>query len=108
MQFWIFTFISTALINFIKFLMTWFTRKTAQTLGYAVAFLTIINALVVVFLALLSSISHVIPEGMIRGASLVVPDNAPLCVSVVLSARIALYVYSITIKRVAEIYRPGY
>ncbi|MGF1873622.1 DUF5455 family protein [Photobacterium indicum] len=73
--------------------LTWFTKRTAMNL----TIIALVSALALVNLlalkGILSGLSYVLPPGISEGFAMVIPSNAPACLSAVFSARVIRWVW---------------
>ena len=91
---WLAGVIGALFASIFNWLLKFFTKRFA-VVGAAVAVIaTITSALFVAFEALFSAIVIVSPDWVASGAMLVVPSNANLCISTIVSAYLLKWVYS--------------
>ncbi|RZM76428.1 hypothetical protein C3B51_17845 [Pseudoalteromonas rubra] len=77
----------------IAFFAKYLTTKVAMQLTIVTAVSGLTLAVFAAIKALILAISVVAPEGLIHGASLVIPDNAAVCLSSIVSAHAVRYVW---------------
>jgi hypothetical protein len=100
------TFFATMLGNFIAFFAKWFTARTATQLGIIAAITSLTIGMIAFIKALILSIALVAPPLFTQAMSLVVPDNAPICVSALISAHTIRWVWQWQV-RFIEYYSSG-
>lgn len=87
------TFFATMLGNFIAFFAKWFTARTATQLGVIATIATLTIGMIALLKTLIASIALVAPPMFIQAMSLIVPDNAPICLAVLVSAHTIKWVW---------------
>ncbi|WP_375541117.1 DUF5455 family protein [Nitrosomonas sp.] len=75
-----------------------FSSKVAKTVGYVAIVAVLTAALIALFSSLLSPLSQTLPAGSVALAAAILPSNLNACISVVISARIARWVYDRNMK----------
>ncbi|RBP83187.1 hypothetical protein EBI01_11705 [Marinomonas rhizomae] len=100
------TFFATIFGNFIAFFAKWFTARTATQLGVIAAIASLTIGMIALIKTLISSISLVAPPLFSQAMSLVVPDNAPICISALVSAHTIKWVWQWQV-RFIEYYSSG-
>lgn len=78
----------------IAFFAKYMTTKVAMQLTIITTISALTLAVFAAIKALVTAVSVVAPEGLVQGASLVIPDNAAICVSSIISAHAIRYVWS--------------
>lgn len=76
----------------VGFFSSWVANKTIFATSTVVGFLALTGAFVLAIKTLASSLSGVVPSWAV-GLGYLIPDNAALCFSVLVSARLARWVY---------------
>jgi hypothetical protein len=100
------TFFATMLGNFIAFFAKWFTARTATQLGIIAAIASLTIGMIALIKTLILSISLVAPPLFSQAMSLIVPDNAPICISALVSAHTIKWVWQWQV-RFIESYSSG-
>lgn len=100
------TFFATMLGNFIAFFAKWFTARTATQLGIIAAIASLTIGMIALIKTLILSISLVAPPLFSQAMSLIVPDNAPICISALVSAHTIKWVWQWQV-RFIEYYSSG-
>lgn len=72
--------------------------KLGKTIAYVAVVTALTSALILTFTTLLGPISRTIPPDAVIFASAILPANLNACVSVVISARIARWIYDRNLK----------
>ena len=100
------TFLATLVGNFIAFFAKWFTTRTATQLGIIAAIATLTVGMIALIKTLILSITLVAPPLFTQAMSLVVPSNAPACISALVSAHTTKWVWQWQV-RFIEYYSSG-
>ncbi|MEK0157905.1 DUF5455 family protein [Pseudoalteromonas piscicida] len=77
----------------IAFFAKYMTTKVAMQLTIITAVSALTLGVFAIIKALIMAVSVVAPEGLVHGASLVIPDNAAICLSSIVSAHTVRYVW---------------
>ncbi|MBY0345742.1 MAG: minor coat protein [Neisseriaceae bacterium] len=100
------SFLITAFIEVLKFLSTRFAAKTALTLSYVASLGTITLTLYVTIKGLIIALTgYITNEWILIGFYVVWPSNAELCISSLITANFAAFMfrhYSTTLRLVAS------
>jgi hypothetical protein len=81
-----------------QFFAQYLTKRLAVVAAAVTAIATLTTAMFASLSALTSSIAVALPDSIVIGAGLIVPDNAIPSISVVLSAHMIRYVYDWNVK----------
>lgn len=87
------TFFATMFGNFIAFFAKWFTARTATQLGVIASIAALTIGMITTIKGLISSLALVAPPFYVQAVSLVVPDNAPACISALVAAHTIKWVW---------------
>jgi hypothetical protein len=90
---WLGSVITAAATAIFTFFLQYMSRRVAQRLVYAAALLALLTAFWAFVTSSLSGLTYVLPSQLSHAWSFVVPDNAPLCLSICYTARSARAVY---------------
>lgn len=84
--------------SLLSFLAKFFTKKVALVFAAILIFTSLTSALFLALKLLVASVAVVTPDFVITAASLVIPDNAILCITVIVNAKLLRFAYDWNVK----------
>lgn len=79
--------------GFCSWIVQWFTKRTAISLGLIAAIVTLTVAIFAAINVIIDAIVVTAPDGLTQACSWVLPSNTFICVSAIMSSRILKWVW---------------
>jgi uncharacterized membrane protein len=95
---WLATFLGSLFSSVVAFFMQYVTKRLAIVLAVISAIAALTLGFFAAILALVNAVSSVTPPYFSVAMSWIVPSNAPLCISTILTAHLIRWVYEWNVK----------
>lgn len=105
---WLVALIGSIVFEIIKQLAKYFTKKVAIGLGFTAAFLGFFAMFVLFLESLFAGLTYVTPVGFSTACSWFIPSNFTMCLSAIVSAKIARFVWELTMHKMDLFFLGGF
>jgi hypothetical protein len=95
---WLATLLGALFTSLIQFFMNYMTKRLAIVAAVLAVISTLTFGFFEAIVGLVNSIAVALPPQAAMGLSLVIPSNAPLCISSILTAHLIRWVYEWNVK----------
>lgn len=102
---WLIGFFTALVMEVFKLAVKFFTKKMALTLGYIGTFLLFFGLFVAVLESLIAGLMLFTPVGFNTICGWLIPTNFTACLSAVVTAKIARFVWNLTLTKIDYMYR---
>lgn len=103
---WLASAIGGIIGSLVAFLAKFLTRKLAIKAGYVTGFLLLLTIFAAFIVQLMTVVVIVLPEGYGVMLSYLIPWNLPLCISVIVTARLGKWLWQFKVNILQSVFRP--